>query len=239
MTERKTEAGASLPLFSGPALDVELPPELVPDTRLRMDGLEFLACLDPNTVPVAFFDPQYRGVLDKLAYGNEGKSRQRKRNELQAMPEATIAAFIGEIYRVLAPSGHLFLWMDKYHLCEGVRPWLAGSGFEIVDLVVWNSKRFGMGYRSRKCAEYCMVLQKPPKRAKGVWRVHTIPDVIEERVSRSRAHPHTKPVGMQAELLAAVTEEGDLVIDPAAGSFSVMAAAHARGRRFLGCDVEG
>lgn len=30
---------------------------------------------------------------------------------------------------------------------------------------------------------------------------------------------------------------GDLVVDPAAGSFVVMHAAHALGREFIGCDL--
>ena len=40
------------------------------------------------------------------------------------MPEATIAEFVRDVDRVLAPSGHLFLWVDKFHLCEGFEAWL-------------------------------------------------------------------------------------------------------------------
>ena len=35
-----------------------------------------------------------------------------------------------------------------------------------------------MGYRTRRKSEYCLVLQKVPLRAKGVWRSHNIPDVV-------------------------------------------------------------
>jgi hypothetical protein len=38
-------------------------------------------------------------------------------------------------------------------------------------------------------------------------------------------------------LIGAVTLPGDLVVDPAAGSFTVMHAAHALGREFIGCDI--
>lgn len=34
-----------------------------------------------------------------------------------------------------------------------------------------------------------------------------------------------------------MTESGDLVVDPAAGSFIVMQAARALGRNFVGCDI--
>ena len=48
---------------------------------------------------------------------------------------------------------------------------------------------------------------------------------------------HPKPVGLQAALIEAVTDPGDIVLDPAAGSYSVLAAAQRMGRRFLGCDI--
>lgn len=217
---------------------LDLPAALTPNTRLKMNGLEFLAALPSDAIPVAFLDPQYRGVLEKLAYGNEGKTRGKRRGALEQMPEDMIANFVRGIDRALIPSGHLFLWVDKFHLCQGVRPWLDGTNLDIVDLVTWDKGTFGMGYRTRRRGEYCVVLQKQPRKAKGVWKIHNIPDVIHEEVSQ-RDHPHSKPVGLQGELMAAVTHEGDFVIDPAAGSFSVLQAAKNRRRMFLGCDLKG
>ena len=46
-----------------------------------------------------------------------------------------------------------------------------------------------------------------------------------------------KPAGLVTRLIAATTEPGDLVVDPAAGSFTVMHAAHQLGREFVGCDA--
>ena len=229
-------------VFSGQrtilAPDIGLPQDMKPNSRLKMDGLEFLSKIPPDAVPVAFFDPQYRGVLDKLAYGNEGRQRGRKRAALMQMPEDVIGHFVRGIDRVLIPSGHLFLWVDKFHLCQGVGNWLDGTRLDIVDLVTWDKGTFGMGYRTRRRAEYCIVLQREPRRAKGVWKVHNIPDVIQERIGQ-RGHPHAKPVDLQGDLMSAVSNEGDFVIDPAAGSFSVLAAAKNRGRTFLGCDLNG
>ncbi len=215
-----------------------LPASLRPDARLKMDGLEFLSLLPEGAIPVAFLDPQYRGVLDKLAYGNEGGSRGARRSGLAQMPEEVIAEFVRGIDRALIPSGHLFLWLDKFHLCQGVRPWLEGTDLEIVDLVTWDKGTFGMGYRTRRRGEHCIVLQRRPVRAKGVWKAHNITDVVLEKASR-RMHPHAKPVELQGRLISAVSNEGDFVIDPAAGSFSVLDAALQTGRRFLGCDLRG
>ena len=218
---------------------VTLPKSLKLNARLKMDGLKFLAKLSPDSIPVAFFDPQYRGVLDKLGYGNEGKERGQARCALKQMTEVTIRKFMQGISNALIPSGHLFLWMDKFHLCTGFTGWPAGTRLDVVDMLTWHKKRIGMGYRTRRASEHVVILQKEPRRAKGVWKIHTIPDVWPEEVKRNGDHTHKKPMGLQGELIAAVSNAGDIVIDPAAGSFSVMDACKLRGRNFLGCDLNG
>lgn len=217
---------------------IPLPRGLRLNARLRMEGLEFLARLPREGFPVAFLDPQYRGVLDKLGYGNEGKERGKARSALAQMDEKTIRAFVQGIAKALAPSGHLFLWMDKFHLCTGFSAWLAGTRFAVVDMLTWHKTRLGMGYRTRRTSEHVVIVQKEPRRAKGVWKTHNIPDVWQEEVARD-GHTHRKPIKLQGELIAAVSNEGDVVIDPAAGSFSVMEACKLRGRNFLGCDLNG
>ena len=221
-----------------PALS--LPKGLKINTRLKMDGLKLLAKLPLASIPVAFFDPQHRGVLDKLGYGNEGKNRGQRRGALTQMSEQIIHEFVSSIDRTLIPSGHLFLWVDKFHLCSGFREWLNGTELDVVDLINWDKARIGMGYRSRRTSEYCLVLQKKPRKAKGVWKNHTIPDTWREKLTKDvGGHPHKKPINLQGALIEAVTNEGDIVIDPAAGDFTVMKAANLRGRNFIGCDLNG
>ena len=230
-------------VFSGvrtaKAPPISTPAGMALNKRMKMEGRKFLAKLPPESIPVAFFDPQYRGVLDKLQFGNEGKKRGQRRCALEQMDELTIADFIKGIDRVLIPSGHLFLWMDKFHLCSGFAPWLDGTGLDVVDLVNWDKGRIGMGYRSRRTTEYCVVLQRQPRRAKGVWKIHNIPDTWRERASNGGGHPHKKPLDLQGELMSAVSNENDIVIDPAAGDFTVLEAAKMRRRNFLGCDLNG
>lgn len=206
------------------------------DRRNRMDGMSLLSELPDNSAPLAFFDPQYRGILDKLCYGNEGK-RQKERVALQQMSNDTIIGFLRELSRVVRPTGHIMLWVDKFHLCEGIAPWIDGLPLSIVDAVTWDKGRIGMGYRTRRQSEHLIVLQRQPKRAKGVWTAHNIPDLWREKVERGN-HAHAKPERLQAALIAATTAPDDIILDPAAGGYSVMRSAHAVGRRFLGCDLE-
>lgn len=211
--------------------------DFLPNTRNVGDGLALLGGMEDGAMAAAVFDPQYRGVLDKMAYGNEG-ARQKARTQLEQMDDATIASFLKGLDRVVRPRGHVFLWVDKFHLVQGIHGWLQGLNLEPVDVVFWNKQRMGMGYRTRRVSEACVILQKRPIRAKGVWTDHAIRDVWDEKLPAGKGHPHRKPIGLTAALLGAVTKPGDAVVDPAAGSFSTWdAVQRLEGRVFWGTDL--
>jgi site-specific DNA-methyltransferase (adenine-specific) len=208
---------------------------MTPNVVQRGDALTLLQSLLDSCTPLVFFDPQYRGVLDRLQFGNEG-NRQRGRAGLPAMTSSYIDACCREVARALKPSGYLLRWTDTFHLCEADHRRIADV-FQCVDLIAWDNLRPGNGYRSRRRGDYLVVLQKPPIRAKSTWHDHSIPSRWPEKVDRN-IHPHVKPIGLITRLIGAVTQPGDLVIDPAAGSFVVMRAARKLGRNFIGCDLK-
>ncbi|MBQ7196951.1 MAG: hypothetical protein IJS40_06035 [Synergistaceae bacterium] len=209
------------------------------NSKNRVDGLELLDALNDNSIAVTFFDPQYRGILDKLKYGNEGVSRGKARSSLPQMDEETIIKFINEINRVLKSSGHLFLWVDKFHLCHGVLDWFMGTELNLVDMIVWDKGKIGMGYRTRRKSEYLIIFQKSPVKAKACWTDHAIPDVWQEKLESSeKIHTHSKPIELQKRLIAATTQDGDFVLDPAAGGYSVLNACRLlKARNFIGGDI--
>ena len=217
----------------------------------RCDGLALLSKMPAESVHCAFFDPQYRGILDKLAYGNEKTGKQARRAALTQMPVDTIKKFIVKIDRVLLPSSYAFLWLDKYEICQGsIKNWLRGTSLCLVDMIVWNKGHIGLGQRTRRTSEFLLVLQKPPKTVKN-WRNHSIADVWEEKLSTvaelkkqgvlqagEMVHPHRKPVQLQKRLLLAVTNEGNTVIDCAAGSYGVLNICKETNRRCICCDIQ-
>ena len=183
----------------------------------RGDALGLLTSLPDACAALAFFDPQHRSVLDHLKFGNEG-ARQRGRAALPAMTEDYIDACSREIARALVPSGYCMRWVDTYGLCEAHHRRVADC-LKCVDCIAWDNLRPGMGKRSRRRGDFLLVLQKPPVTAAN-WR---------DRMSNS--------IGLITRLIAAVTLPGDLVIDPAAGSFGVLHAALRLEREFIGCDA--
>lgn len=204
--------------------------------RQQMDGLELLRSLEPESAALGFLDPQYREVLDKLKFGNEG-ARQGERADLPQMDPVMIAQFVAEFARVLEPSGHLVLWMDKFCVVTGKwRRWLDDTvDLVAVDMISWNAMRFGMGKRTRGTTEFAVILQKVPTRT-DVWRNRSMPDTHSEQSDRSR-HPHAKPFILTAALIQCLTARNDLVVDPCAGGYVVLDACKAMRRDFVGCDL--
>ena len=210
--------------------------QLLVNKKNKMNGLDLLKQIKDETLKVIFFDPQYRGILDKMSYGNEGVKRGKERSELPQMTEETIKEFVKNIERVLLPNGYLFLWVDKFHLVEGIKKWFDEvSVLHTVDMITWDKKKIGMGYRSRRRSEYLVIIQKEPKKAKSTWVLHDIPDVWEEKIVKN--HTHSKPIELQKKLILATTLEGDLVCDPASGGYSVFEACKEINRNFIGCDI--
>lgn len=152
------------------------------------------------------------------------------------MEEKVIYEFISKIEKVLIPSGYLFLWVDKFHVVEGVSSWFSDtSTLSLVDMITWNKEKMGMGYRTRRQAEYLVIIQKEPRKAKSTWFIHNIPDIWSEKVDKK--HPHSKPIQLQTKLIEATTMQGDIVCDPASGGYSVLECCKSLNRTFIGCDL--
>lgn len=214
------------------------PTRLEYDCRQQMNGLSLLRAVPDRSAAMVHLDPQYRGVLDKLKYGNEGEQRERDRAALPAMSERTIAVFIQEAERVLKPGAHILLWVDKYMLATARHLALFAYAEDVrpVDLFHWNKLRPGMGKRSRAHSEYLVVAQKAPISAVH-WRLdRSIPDTWPEMVDRSR-HPHTKPYRLLERLVRTLTKRAETIIDPCAGGYTMLDVCQLTGRRFLGCDL--
>jgi len=206
------------------------------DIAQRMNGFDLLRSINDESAALVVMDPQYRGILDKLKYGNEGE-RQSERSALPQMTDQEISRFIDEAERILRPSGHLLFWTDKFTIGSGrhLRYFHFMSSFQIVDLIAWNKARIGMGRRARCTTEYLLIVQKQPIRAKDVWTDHSIADSWTEK--KPEGHPHAKPSNLMTRLIEATTSVGDIVVDPCAGGFGVLDICVATGRKFLGCDL--
>jgi site-specific DNA-methyltransferase (adenine-specific) len=224
-----------------PLFQVPKAPGFDLDVANEGDALALLRAIDSESTKLTFWDAQYRQLLQKLCYGNEGVSRGRRRKMLPAMTQEYIAACDREIARISTPSGYCARWVDEYQLLNGL---FVIEGMEQVGVVHWDNGKPGTGKRIRPVGGSLVFLQKPPTgaRAKAIqvkWATEPMIRGVRKETIRfpMSAHPHRKPIGLIADVIKVVTEPGDTVVDPAAGSFVVMAAALGCHRHFLGTDI--
>jgi DNA modification methylase len=108
------------------------------------------------------------------------------------------------------------------------------SGFRVNNMVVWDKRTIGMGNGFRNQHE--LVLYG----SLGTPRVisHAVPNVLTVGRESNELHQSPKPVGLMARMLEVVSDVGDIVLDPFAGSGSTLVAAKQMGRRAIGIEQE-
>lgn len=201
------------------------------NTKQSWEALELLTNLKENSVSLVFLDPQYEPVKNVLSLNYP----------LYSQSDYQILRILEQIERVLKPSSFCLLWVNKTLLGNDRIPlWLLKTpSLKIVDFLVWHKKNtLGLGNWLRSNAEFCFLIQKYPQKGK-VFKNRSFGNVWEENVlpPSKRKHPHQKPRELIKALILATTEQGDLIIDPCAGSFVVLEVCQELNRKFLGCDL--
>ena len=101
--------------------------------------------------------------------------------------------------------------------------WLSAN-LKIVELLIWlKGNFFDLGFHKhfRPQTEYALLIQKQP--CKKEIKDRGIGQVFNEIVNFTNRHnPHQKPLHMTTTIIQQLTNEGDLVIDPCAGSFTTL-----------------
>jgi site-specific DNA-methyltransferase (adenine-specific) len=110
----------------------------------------------------------------------------------------------------------------------------ADAGFRTIGHIVWPKRYASSCGHTRYQHESAFLL------AKGfpVKPDDPISDVQRWEYTGNKEHPTQKAVSVMEPLVTAFSHEGDLVLDPFAGSGTTCVAAALNGRRTLGIELE-
>lgn len=222
------------------------------------ESIAWLNSLKPESVDCIWTDPPYllsnggiTCIAGKMVSVNKGK--WDKSNGLQKDHEFN-RAWVAACKRVLKPAGTIWI-SGTTHVYLSVGMALLEEDFRILNDIIWEkpapppnlgcrcfthstevllwATKAKKGAKEKYTFNYeDMVAENDGKQMKNVWRFHT-PSNEEKKFGK---HPTQKPVPLIVRCLRASTKEGDLVIDPFAGSATTGVAALGLGRRFLGCE---
>ncbi|WP_053057996.1 DNA-methyltransferase [Rubrobacter aplysinae] len=226
----------------------------------RADCVRLMRMMPAGCVDAVFADPPYRlsggGVTVK-----GGRLRSVDKGEWDRPRGFTEdhdfnVRWLSEAQRVLKPDGTLWV-TGTHHIIFSLGYALQSLGFRVLNHVVWekpdpppNASRTSFKHAhesliwasksraSRHTFNHDLVnlvnSPDPSDQLSSVWRMRP----VSRAEKRHGGHPTQKPLRLVRRALLASTREGDLVLDPFAGSGTTAVAAKELGRAFVGAELE-
>ena len=198
------------------------------------DAVTWLKSLDDESVDLIITDPPYESLEKHRAKGTTTRLKVSKGSSNQwfsIFPNTRFEALFTEIFRVLKPDSHFYLFCDQETMFIA-KPIAESVGFKFWKPLVWDKQAIGMGYHYRARYEFILFFEKGKRKLNDLG----IPDVLSyKRVWRG--YPTEKPVELLETLITQSSSEKAIVADPFFGSGSTLIAAKHLNRVFMGCDI--
>lgn len=208
--------------------------------------------LGGEQVRVVFEDPPYNCKVSGHVTG-AGKHGEF----VMASGEMTDGEFTDFLTRTFAqtresllPGGLAYICMDFRNM-RAVLDAADKTGLELLNLIVWDKGRGGMGsmYRSRHELIFLfsrgdgahvnrVQLGKHGRDRHNVWSYPGVNGFGAEKAREREMHPTVKPLALVRDAILDCTLRGDLVLDLFSGSGTTIVAAHDSGRRGAAMDLD-
>lgn len=213
------------------------------------DAFDLLRSLAPESVDLVVTDPPYESLQIHRA---RGTTTRLTTNWFATVPDARLPELLREVYRVLRPDRHFYLFCDEVtgdvikqqqgvggaRLPNGARR--CSCGFSYWKEILWAKTtldgakiRGGTGYHYRAASERILFFEK----GKRVLQDLGIPDVLMAPRAGVPG-PAVKPGAVVRTLISQSTLPGELVVDPFCGSGVAGVEARALERRFVLGDID-
>lgn len=175
-------------------------------------------------------DPPYGIGIDKMSFTQSGakiigKATRRDYTSIGSWDSVRIGS--GIINLIMQQSNEQIIFGGNYYadILPPTKSW-----------VVWNKRSFSQTDRNdfADCElAWC---------SKGVARIfnYMYNGMLQEDMKNKdeRFHPTQKPTQLWCKLLNFYTKEGDLILDPFAGSQSLRVACHKLKRNYIGFEID-
>jgi site-specific DNA-methyltransferase (adenine-specific) len=231
--DRRVERGGELPSL-GPACPSAARARGARYALFQADAVDWLRELPSASADLILTDPPYESLEKHRAVGTTTRlshSNSSSNDWFRIFPNARFPELLAELFRVLKPNSHAYIFSDQETLFV-LKPLSEAAGFRFWKPLVWDKQRLGMGYHYRARYEFVLFLEKGKRKLTSL----SVPDVLSfPRVQKG--YPTEKPVGLAKVFIEQSSQAGELVVDPFMGSASVGEAALASGRLFWGNDI--
>lgn len=193
---------------------------------IQGDCTEILQTLPAASAGLVITDPPY-------LVGYRDRSGRSVRNDDRDNASNVLGAF-RHVYAAMKPDSVCISFYGWGMVDRFFAAW-HDAGFKAVGHIVWAkeyaSRRALLDYHHEQA--YVLAKGRPARPSRP------LSDVQPWEYSGNRFHPTEKAVGILKPLIEAFSQEGELVLDPFAGSGSTLVAAAFTGRSALGIELDG
>ena len=111
-----------------------------------------------------------------------------------------------------------------------------------VDLLIWHKTNPLPACNNKYLSdiEYCVVAREPKTKLGGTYetksKVYTSGANVEDK--KQYLHPTCKPIERLSHFIINSSKEGDVILDPFAGSGSTLIAAKRLNRKYIGFEID-
>lgn len=212
------------------------------------DTRELLKAISSDSIDLWLTDMPFGNQTIGEREGESGSSTESYLARLKPTDNLTmvesktlIGAVIPEVFRVLKPGSHFYLFFG-FEMYETLLSLLRASGFELLpDPLIWDKGRVmspPRGYEYGPCYEPIFYGRKPPRDKRRLSS--SVRKVLEFKPlsTNSKIHPFQKPGDLLDFLIKQSTNQGDTVLDTFAASGSTLVAARLAGRSAIGHEID-
>ena len=149
--------------------------------------------------------------------------------------DIVFSEWLPEVYRVLKNGTHCYVMVNSRNL-KDLQTKAEQVGFIFQNLLVWDKRTATPNRYYMQALEFILMLRKGAARsinAMGCKNIFTIPNIVG-----TKRHPTEKPVLLMMEFIRNSSNDGDIVLDPFAGSGSTLIAAKRLNRRYIGYEID-
>lgn len=152
-----------------------------------------------------------------------------KHNEIQ------FSEWLPEVYRVLKQNTHCYIMVNARNL-KDLQTEAEKVGFVFQNLLVWKKGNATPNKYYMQQLEFILMLRKGA--AKNINDMGTTNCLSTPNIIGKKVHPTEKPIALMDIMIRNSTNDGDIVLDPFAGSGSTLLAAKIANRRYIGFEID-